>query len=286
MTGTGRTPEFTLAAIVRDNGKKYQQKYRKTAGQKKVLSAVKNCRTAALGGHKDICDSCGEIRISYNSCRNRHCPQCQFLPKEKWIAKRSADLLPIQYFHVVFTIPDTLYGLFYSNQKVCYDLFFKAVKETLLTIAADKKHLGAKTGFLAVMHTWGQNLLFHPHVHCIVTGGGLTKEGEWISCRKNFFLPVTVLSVLFKRFLLHVLPTRFHKIRAYGLLSNHSRKNLLPLCRRLLNAPEPEPLTDESWKESLARICGIDLEYCSNCNQKSMRFAATIMPLRERARSP
>jgi hypothetical protein len=163
------------------------------------MRAIEVCRTAVLGGHKDQCDNCGHLEISYNSCRNRHCPKCQTLRKEKWIEARSEDLLPIPYFHVVFTIPSELNPLVSMNRKVLYDLLFRSVSETLTKLANDPKYLGAGIGGIGILHTWGQNLMDHPHIHCIVTGGGLSPDrGRWVSCRKGFFIPVRVMSALFK----------------------------------------------------------------------------------------
>ena len=163
------------------------------------MRAIEVCRTATLGGHRDQCDHCGHLEISYNSCRNRHCPKCQTLRKEKWIEARSEDLLPIEYFHVVFTIPSELNHLVLMNQKVMYDLLFRSASETLSELANNPKHLGATVGVIGILHTWGQNLMNHPHIHCIVTGGGLSSDGNrWISCRKGFFLPVRVMSTLFR----------------------------------------------------------------------------------------
>jgi hypothetical protein len=164
------------------------------------MRALEVCRTAELGGHVDKCDHCGYLEISYNSCRNRHCPKCQFLKKEKWIEARSEDLLPIQYFHVVFTIPEELNPIVLRNQKVMYDLLFRSVSETLIRLGRDPKHLGAHIGFIGVLHTWGQNLMDHPHIHCIVPGGGLSPiRHKWVSCRKKFFIHVNVLRDLFKK---------------------------------------------------------------------------------------
>jgi hypothetical protein len=170
------------------------------------MRGIEICRTAVLGGHKDKCDSCGHLEISYNSCRNRHCPKCQTLRKEKWIAARNEDLLPIEYFHVVFTIPSELNLLVSMNQKVLYDLLFRSASETLTELANDPKHLGAKIGVIGILHTWGQNLMDHPHVHCVVTGGGISPDGErWVSCRKGFFIPVKVMSALFRGKFLDIL---------------------------------------------------------------------------------
>jgi Putative transposase/Transposase zinc-binding domain len=356
------------------------------------MSAIEACRTSLLGGHKDECDTCGHLRISYNSCRNRHCPKCQFLRKEQWIEARTEDLLPIRYFHVVFTIPAELNPLVFSNQKVAYNLLFRSVSETLLTLSHDPKHLGAQIGFIGILHTWGQNLMDHPHVHCIVTGGGLSPEGSrWVSCRKNFFIHVKVLSALFKpkflaylkesfqsgnlifpgsigylkdphvfegfirqfkqkkwvvyckppvngvegvlqylsrythriaisnnrilklecgnvsflwrdyadgdkekimtlnahefirRFLLHVLPDRFVKIRHYGLLANRKRKDNIALCRKYLGSYKTEtkdkdlPLT---WQKHLLKVSGVDLTKCPVCKKGTMVMVEVLHPLR------
>ena len=174
------------------------------------MRAIEVCRTAALGGHKDKCDNCSRLEISYNSCRNRHCPKCQTLVKEKWIEARSEVLLPIQYFHVVFTIPSTLNPLVSMNKKLMYDLLFRSVSETLAELSHDPKHLGARIGVIGILHTWGQNLMDHPHVHCIVTGGGLSPdERRWVSCRKGFFIPVRVMSELFRGKFLDLLKKSF-----------------------------------------------------------------------------
>ena len=175
------------------------------------MRAIEVCRTAALGGPRDQCDHCGHVEISYNSCRNRHCPKCQTLRKEKWIEARSEDLLPIEYFHVVFSIPSELNHLAFLNQRVLYDLLFRSASETLTQLAQDQKHLGATVGVIGILHTWGQNLMDHPHVHCIVTGGGLSSDGTWIPCRRGFFLPVRVMSALFRGKFLDLLKDYFKK---------------------------------------------------------------------------
>ena len=165
--------------------------------QRKAFEAIRDCRTAALGGHVEHveqCDTCGHLAISYNSCRNRHCPKCQAVARAKWLAARESELLPVPYFHVVFTLPPQIGGLALQNARQIYSILFRAASETLLTIAADPKRLGAAIGFLAVLHTWGQNLHLHPHLHCVVPGGGIGPDGEsWIGCRKpSFLLPVAV----------------------------------------------------------------------------------------------
>jgi hypothetical protein len=291
--------------------------------QLKVMSAIEHCRTAALGGHVEACEDCGHRRIAYNSCRNRHCPKCQGAAARTWLAEREADLLPVGYFHVVFTLPAEVADIALCNKAAVYDLLFHAASETMLTIAADLRHLGARIGITAVLHTWGSALTHHPHVHMIVPGGGITLEGErWISSRPAFLLPVRVLGKLFRRlfltrlielhdagrlaffgnlagpeavlaylsrythrvaisnrrllafnetgvtfrykdyrrngverqqvmtlsvdefirrFLLHVLPRGFHRIRHYGLLSASARRASLARARELLAvAPPPD----------------------------------------------
>jgi len=175
-------------------------------GQLKVMSAIERCRTAALGGHIARCEDCAHTQIAYNSCRNRHCPKCQGAAAKAWLAARQAELLPVPYFHVVFTLPAPIADIAYQNKAVIYGILFKAAAETLITIAADPKHLGARIGLTAVLHTWGSALTHHPHVHCIVPGGGISPDGDcWISCRPGFFLPVRVLSRLFRRLALEKL---------------------------------------------------------------------------------
>jgi hypothetical protein len=184
----------------------------------KVMSAIERCRTAALGGHVARCenDACGHIHVAYNSCRNRHCPKCQGAKARDWLEAREAELLPIGYFHAVFTLPAPIADIAFQNKRVVYDLLFKASSQTMLTIAADPKHLGAKIGITAVLHTWGSAMTHHPHIHMIVPGGGISLDGsKWISCRKNFLVSVNVLSRLFRRLFLEKL------IKAYkgGLLN-------------------------------------------------------------------
>ncbi len=178
--------------------------------QRRVMSAIELCRTAALGGHTEVCSDCGLIRCAYNSCRNRHCPKCQGHARAAWLAARQADLLPVPYFHVVFTLPAPVAAMAFQNKEVVYTILFKTAAETLRTIAADAKHLGAEIGLLAVLHTWGQNLHHHPHVHCVVPGGGPSLDGaRWVGCRSGFFLPIRVLSRLFRRLFLDALRGAF-----------------------------------------------------------------------------
>jgi hypothetical protein len=175
-------------------------------GQLKVMSAIESCRTVALGGHVARCEKCSHTHVAYNSCRNRHCPKCQGTAAKQWLAEREADLLPVPYYHVVFTLPAPISDIAYQNKAAIYDILFKAAAETLTTIAADPKHLGARIGLTSVLHTWGSALTHHPHVHIIVPGGGIALDGErWVSCRPGFFLPVRVLSRLFRRLFLEKL---------------------------------------------------------------------------------
>ncbi|WP_443661898.1 IS91 family transposase [Clostridium sp.] len=180
-------------------GDEYRRKHKLPLHILKTMIAIESCRTAELGGHVDECNECGHIRISYNSCRNRHWPKCQTLAKEKWLEKRKEDLLPVGYFHIVFTIPQELNFITLTNQKEMYSILFNSVSETLLELSRDKKYLGAEIGFMSILHTWGQNLMKHPHIHCIVPSGGLTFDGtRWINSKKDFFIPVKVLSRKFR----------------------------------------------------------------------------------------
>ncbi len=185
--------------MVRAHGEEYRRAHRPSAAQEAVLKHIGECHTAALGSHLQACDTCEHQRISYNSCRDRHCPKCQNTARAEWLTQRLERLLPVPYFHVVFTIPDALNPVALRNKKVLFNILFAAASETLQTIAQDKKHLGAQLGFTMVLHTWGQNLLFHPHVHCVVTGGGLSPDGtRWISAQEKYLLPVKVLGRLFR----------------------------------------------------------------------------------------
>jgi hypothetical protein len=205
-------PTLELADVLHRHGEAYRQDHAGTLnrGALRVLRALEICRTATLGGHVDACDSCGHRRISYNSCRNRHCPKCQALARAEWLEARKADLLPVSYFHVVFTVPEEVAEVALHNKDVVYGILFRAAARTLKTIAADPRHLGAEIGFVAVLHTWGQTLQHHPHLHCVVPGGGLAPDGERrIGCQPGFFLPVKVLSRLFRRLFLEQLDSAF-----------------------------------------------------------------------------
>ena len=369
-------PPLEVADIVRTYGAAFIEHHRRWLKvlHLKVLRAIVACRTAALGGHVEQCDSCGHKAIAYNSCLNRHCPKCQGAARQKWLAKRSAELLPVPYYHVVFTIPHVLAPVALQNKTVVYNLLFRTAAETLLQIAADPHHLGAKIGFLAVLHTWGQTLLNHPHLHCVVPGGGLSPDHRrWIARGRKFFLPVGVLSPVFRgkflsaleqafrkhkltlkgqlaelesppafaallqnaahrkwvvyvkrpfagpaqvltylsrythriaisnsrllsltdgrvtfrwrdyahhrqmramtidaeeflrRFLLHVLPSRFVRIRHFGLLANRHRKQLLELCRTHLQAKASPPLT-------------LPDHLCRHCHRGTMRLVEMLSP--------
>ncbi len=380
-----------VAHVFHRYGHDYRKAHPLPANRLRAMRAIEACRTANLGGHVDECGHCGTKVISYNSCRNRHCPKCQFLKKEQWIEAREKDLLPIPYFHVVFTVPDGLNPLILRNQEVCYNLLFKAVSETLTELSADPKRLGAEIGFIAVLHTWGQNLMDHPHIHAIVTGGGLSPGGRtWKSSRANFFIHVKALSNLFRgkflaylktlraqdkliypgaishlaqaaafnaliaalyqkdwvvyckppfkkpqdvidylgrythriaisnhrivkvedgavsfrwrdyadgnrtkvmtldasefirRFLLHVLPDRFVKIRHYGLFGNRCRAKKIDRCKELLVCSERKDAKEktETWQEALLRLTGFDVARCPACGERTMRTVEIIQPAR------
>ena len=196
MTPSLQRPALELAEVVRRHGHRLGDDL--SGEQRRILRAIASCRTAALGGHVQACDHCRHQRVAYNSCRNRHCPRCQASACAKWMDDRAAELLPVEYFHVVFTLPDTFNALALGNRRVVYGVLFQAVARTLLEVAADPRRLGARIGFIGILHTWGQNLSLHPHVHCVVPGGGLSPDGKWLPCRPGFFLPVRVLSRVFR----------------------------------------------------------------------------------------
>ena len=213
-------PRLEVGDIFRDRGDRYRREHagHLSLGQLKVMSAIEHCRSAALGGHKLRCSdtACAALRIAYNSCRNRHCPKCQGAAAEQWLAERQRDLLPIEYYHTVFTIPAQIADIAYQNKAVIYDLLFKTAAETLRSIAADPKRLGARLGITAVLHTWGSAMTHHPHLHCIVTGGGLSPDGKrWVACRPGYLLPHKVLSRRFRHLLLEQLHQAHHEHRLY-----------------------------------------------------------------------
>jgi hypothetical protein len=233
-----------VADILRRHGEAFRaaQAGHLSLGQLKVMSAIEACRTAELGGHVARCDDCAHLAVSYNSCRNRHCPKCQGAAARAWLAEREADLLSVPYYHVVFTLPAEVGAIAYQNKAVVYDLLFKAAAQTLMTIAADPKHLGARIGLTAVLHTWGSAMTHHPHVHCIVPGGGLSLDGQrWIACRKGFFLPVRVLSRLFRRLFLE----RLGQAHAAGKLAFFGE--IAPLAEPAAFAARLAPLRRAEW---------------------------------------
>lgn len=376
--------------IFQEFGTKYRQKHKLPLNQLKAMSSIEACRTSVLGGHIDKCDECGHTRISYNSSRNRHCPKCQSLAREQWIENRKDDLLSVPYFHVVFTLPSELSALTLRNQKVVYKILFKAASETLLELALDPKYLGAQTGITALLHTWGQNLMFHPHIHCIVPSGGLSVDGiRWINSKKKFFIPVRVLSRKFRgkfiaylqssyfskelkfmgeieelskadvffqfakslrqkdwvvyckhpfksaeyvlqylgrythrvaisnnrivscehglvtykwrdyrdksreklmtvpseefirRFLMHVLPDKFVKIRHYGILGNRNKKTKLKDCKRLTGTKimvNLEKNKRSSIEELILKISGKDITKCPCCDIGTMKRTSSLQP--------
>jgi hypothetical protein len=384
-------PKLEVADVFRRYGEAYRQEHGASLSmaQRRVMTAIEVCRTAVLGGHLEQCDHCGHQRNAYNSCSDRHCPKCQSFARFKWLQDRESELLNTQYFHVVFTLPQQIATMAYQNKRELYGILFRATAETLLTIAADPKHLGAKIGFFVVLHTWGQNLLHHPHLHCVVTGGGLSADSsQWISCRVGFFLSVWVLSRLFRRlfleylvkafdagklqffssleslrdrssfldylaplreaewvvyakrpfagpeqvldyvgrythrvaisnnrlldiaegkvtfrykdyrhdsqqktmtlqaeefirrFLLHVLPEGFQRIRYYGFLANRYREQKLTRCRELLGMPPCEPSASEAAKdypERYKELTGSSLRECPVCHQGRM-LVIEILP--------
>ena len=199
MVAAASRPRLEVSDILRAHQNAYRVRHRVSPEQAAVMRHLVACRTAALGGHVDACDACGFLRVSYNSCRDRHCPKCQSAKQAAWLERRLERLLPVEYFHVVFTLPEQLKPLVLKNRRVLYNLLFEAAAKTLLELAADPKRLGGQPGFTAVLHTWGQNLLFHPHLHCVVTGGGLSADGEqWITARQGYLFPVKVLGKLFR----------------------------------------------------------------------------------------
>lgn len=365
-----------VQGIFQKYGKKYRENHKMLPHVAKAMGAIEKCRTAELGYHEDVCDKCGYTKISYNSCRDRHCPKCQSIAREKWIYNREFDLLNVKYFHVVFTIPSELYLISKQNESKVYNILFKAAAETLEELAGDKKYLGAQIGFMEVLHTWGQTLVYHPHIHAIVPAGGIEKIGKkekWRDSKKKFFIPVKVLSrkfrgkflyylkseqlefygenkyleikenfdelmakmyskewityckppfkdakcvirylgrythrvaisnnriikeengeVTFKyrdykdnkkikemtlkaeefirRFLMHILPPRFMKIRHYGLLGNRNKKTKLAICKKLTNTANLEKL-EISTLEILKKTLGVNFNLCPICHKGHM----------------
>jgi hypothetical protein len=383
-------PTLEVADVFRRYGELYRHMHGASMSgeQRRVMAAIEVCRTAVLGGHLERCDQCDYERNCFNSCRDRHCPKCQSLARAQWIEHRLAELLDCPYFHVVFTVPDEIAAIAYQNKGVVYDILFHTTAETLKTIGADPKHLGAEIGFFAVLHSWGQNLMFHPHLHCVVPGGGLSADGQrWVRCRARFFLSVRVLSRLFRRlflesmekafnsgklqffaaleflrdphafaeriaqaketdwvvytkrpfagpqqvldyvgrythrvaisnnrlididngrvkfhwkdyrdnsqikvmdleadefirrFLLHVLPEGFQRIRYYGFLANRDRRNKLALCRQLLGMQTSSQTTSiKDYRERYQELTGRSLTLCPRCQKGQMVIVESLPP--------
>jgi hypothetical protein len=232
-----------VADVFRRHGDAYRWAWGAHLGrvERRVMSAIELCRTAALGGHTEACADCGLVRCAYNSCRNRHCPKCQGQAREEWLAARQAELLPVPYFHVVFTLPAPVAEIAFQNKETVYAILFRAAAQTLRMIAADPKHLGAEIGLVAVLHTWGQNLHHHPHVHCVVPGGGPSLDGtRWVSCRPGFFLPVRVLSRVFRRLFLDELRAAFEAghLGFFGDLAGLAEPAAFARCLRDLRRVE------------------------------------------------
>ena len=254
-------PLVEMADIVRCAGQTFIERSRKWINwqHQKVLLAILRCRTAALGGHRDRCTGCGHTTtISYNSCRNRHCPRCQGNARRRWLQARERELLPTRYVHAVFTLPRQLAPLALQNKPLIYNLLFQASAETLLEVARDPRHLGAEIGFFSVLHSWNQRLQFHPHIHCVVAAGGLTPDhSRWISARRSFFL------------------------RNFGFLANRNRASLLPLCSRLLSGPEQMPVSVSSPSIDQTH----SLWSCPVCGG-TMRVVERLSPAQLLLRSP
>ena len=235
-------PQLEVAEVFRQHGETFLERYGGvlSSEQRRVLKEIAVCRTAAMGSHVETCDQCGHQRVAYNSCRSRHCPKCQTTAAAQWMEAREAELLPVEYFHVVFTLPSALGPIALQNHREVYALLFRAAAETLRQIAADPKHLGAEIGFLAILHRWGQNLEDHPHVHCVVPGGGLAPDGSrWIACRPGFFLPVRVLSRVFWGKFLALLRSAFdrNQLSFHGNLA--SLADPVEFQRQLAIRPKP-----------------------------------------------
>jgi len=236
--------ELEVADIFRHHGPAYRRAHEGHLGrvERRVMSAIELCRTAALGGHVETCQDCAHSRVAYNSCRNRHCGKCQGTARDQWLAARQADLLPVPYFHVVFTVPAEVAAIAYQNKAVVYAILFDAVAETLKTIGTDPRHLGGELGFIAILHTWGQTLTHHPHIHCLVPGGALADDGQrWLACRPRFFLPIHVLSSLFRRLFLERLQTAYTagKLGFFGVLAAMAEPSTF--------ADALGPLRQKSW---------------------------------------
>ncbi len=383
-------PNHEVATVFRLGASAYAAKHCLSSRQKKVIQDIAQCRTSALGGHIDCCDKCGHLRISYNSCRNSYCPKCQSMAREEWVEKRRAELLPVKYFHFVFTLPSELHDIIRYNERLLYGQLFKVAWQSVQELVKDRKYLGVKSGTIAVLHTWGQNLHYHPHIHCLVPAGGLTANGKWKKARKNYLVPVKALSVLFRakyicylrqahkqgrlglkglcarwrpyrsmnkllnslyhkdwvvyakepfagpekligylgryvkriaisndrivnidvdqkqvafrwrdyadenrskvmrlsfeefirRYLQHILPSRFSKVRYYGLLANRDKTKRLARCLKALGRPTKPKVIEINWQERFYRLTGIDPTLCPRCEDGKMQTIILLPPSR------
>ena len=383
-------PRYEVADVLRLGAEAYQTKHRLSGRQLKIIRDIQDCRTSALGGHIDACDECGHIRISYNSCRNSYCPKCQSMAREEWVEKRRAELLPVKYFHFVFTLPSELHDIIRYNERLLYGQLFKLAWQSLAELVKDKRYLGVESGMMAVLHTWGQNLHYHPHLHCLVPAGGLAGNGKWIKSRKNYLVPVKALSTLFRakyicylreahkqgrlrleglcaqwnsyggmnsllntlynknwviyakapfagpehligylgryvkriaisndriisideaqkrvsfrwrdyadgsrskvmwlsfeefirRYLEHILPSRFSKVRYYGLFANRDKTKRLARCRKALGEPAKPKVILSNWQERFYRLTGIDPTLCPCCEAGQMQMIGILPPSR------
>ena len=243
-----------LGHIFRESGPGYRVQHKVSSQQAKVMRKISQCRTPAMGSHVSKCNECGHIAVTYNSCRNRHCPKCQGFDAVQWVEKVQYDLLPVRYFHVVFTIPDSLNRIVLINQRVMYDLLFKASSDTIKQLAADKKHLGIETGSLAVLHTWGQNLMDHPHIHMLVPAGGLdVVTGKWVDTSKKFFLPVKVVSAVFKGKFLGGLKSLYqdNQLKLIGSISDLALKSTFKALLDQLYAKDWVVYTKKTFKSNI-----------------------------------
>ena len=383
-------PRYEVADVLRAGLAAYQSTHQLSGRQLHILEAIQSCRTSSLGGHVDACDACGHLRISYNSCRNSHCPKCQSMARATWVEKRREELLPVKYFHLVFTLPQELHDLLRYNERLLYGQLFKLAWASLKELLGDKRYLGAQSGMVAVLHTWGQNLHYHPHIHCLVPAGGVSVKGKWIKPHKHYLVPVKALSALFRakyityvrqahkqgllkleglcakwapyqqmncllnqlyqkkwvvyakapfagpeklidylgryvkriaisneriidvdeekqrvlfswrdysdgnrnkvmslsfeefirRFVQHILPSRFSKVRYYGVFANRDKTKRLAKCLKALGKkakPQKGPL---SWQERYYQLTGVDPELCPCCKQGRMRLVGFLPPSR------
>lgn len=380
---------FSVNGILRDYGKEYRKKRPfLPEHERKIMASIESCRTEKLGGRIEICEECGHVVKTFHSCRNRHCPQCQFLKKEEWISRKKHQVFPFQYFHAVFTLPHQLIPLEMRNRRRIYDLLFQSVRNTLLSVSQEKKYFGANIGFFAILHTWGQNLNLHPHLHCVIPGGGVIGQ-KWVKSPKGFLLPIPVLKkrfrslflvalkklyqtgdldtagtpftdrrqfqdlidTLFKtdwvvylkesfrnpdsvieylgrythriaisnhrilaveddavtfqwkdyasgnkkramtisadeflrRFLLHVVPPRYVRIRYYGIMANRNHRKNRNLCRQFYQMEEEEEPPAETWEDIMEKVTGKDPRVCPHCQKGRLRLSAEIPSRRDRS---